>query len=134
MPEVSGFSIASHLLDPSRKSLEVIAISGHFTPLQAEQWTGLGAICVAKGSNFWVKFADALIELCPSMANILKQMRAFDAEVRERTTILLVDDDISVRDFLSSRFDKLGVKPVIAPNGVIALMLAKQKKSCRDHH
>jgi YesN/AraC family two-component response regulator len=34
MPEVSGFSIASHLLGPSRKSVEVIAISGHFDKLE----------------------------------------------------------------------------------------------------
>jgi CheY-like chemotaxis protein len=128
MPETSGFSIASHLVDPSRKSIEgVIAISGQFNPFETERWERLGATCVKKGRSFWVEFADALIYLYPSRANLLKQMYIFDAEVRKRNTILLVDDDRSTRDFLASRFVKRGVEPIAATNGVIAFNLAKRE-------
>jgi CheY-like chemotaxis protein len=127
MPAAGGFSVASHLREQSKKSVEVIAISGHFGPPEAERWAGLGALCVDKGSNFWVKFADALIELCPSLANISEQMGAFDAEVRTQATVLLVDDDKSTRDFLSNRFKILGIDPLVAPNGVRALQLAKSE-------
>ena len=41
LPEVIGFSVASHL-DPSGKSVPVIAISGHFTPLEVERWGSAG--------------------------------------------------------------------------------------------
>jgi CheY-like chemotaxis protein len=127
MPETSGFSIASHLVDPSRNSIEVIAISGRFNPFETEQWEGLGATCVNKGRTFWVEFADALIDLCPCRANLLKQMLTFDTEVRKRTTILLVDDDRSTRDFLTNRFDMLGVQPITAPTGTKAFKLAKRE-------
>lgn len=126
MPEINGFSIASGLLDPAMRSIEVIAISGHFTPLEAEEWRGLGATCVNKGASFWVQFAEALIELFPNLSNVFDQMRAFDAEVRKRVTVLLVDDDKSITDFLSSRFYKLGVEPIVAPNGIEAFRLAKR--------
>jgi CheY-like chemotaxis protein len=128
MPETSGFSIASHLVDPSRKSIGVIAISRQFNPSESKRWEGLGATCVNKGRNFWVEFAGALIDLCPSRANLLKQMLAFDSEVRKRTTILLVDDDRSTRDFLTIRFDKLGVEPITASTGTKAFRLAKQER------
>jgi DNA-binding response OmpR family regulator len=84
MPETTGFSVASHLVDLSRKSMEVIAISGRFNAFETERWEGLGATCVNKGKPFWVEFADALIDLCPSRANLLKQMLTFDTEVRKR--------------------------------------------------
>jgi hypothetical protein len=67
--------------------MKVIAISGHFTPLEVERWGVLGATCVAKGSDFWAKFANALFEV--SSTNILNEMCAFDARVRKRTAVLL---------------------------------------------
>jgi CheY-like chemotaxis protein len=127
MPETNGFSVASHLVDPSRKSIEVIAISGRFNAFETERWEGLGATCVNKGKTFWVEFADALIDLYPSRANLLKQMLTFDTEVRKRTTILLADDDRSTRVFLRGRFDMLGVEPITAPTGTKAFKLAKRE-------
>jgi CheY-like chemotaxis protein len=87
MPETNGFSIASHLVDPSRKSIGVIAISGQFNPFETERWVGLGATCVNKGRHFWAEFAGALINLCPGRANLLKHMLTFDTEVRKQTGI-----------------------------------------------
>ena len=124
MPEATGFSVASHL-DPTGKLMKVIAISGHFTPLEVERWGALGATCVAKGSDFWAKFANALFEV--SSTNILNEMCAFDARVRKRTAVLLVDDDKSTTDFLSSRLDKLGVESVVASNGVTAFEIVKSE-------
>jgi len=105
--------------------MKVIAISGHFTPLEVERWGVLGATCVAKGSDFWAKFANALFDV--SSTNILNEMCAFDARVRKRTAILLVDDDKSTTDFLSSRLDKLGAEPVVASNGVTAFEIVKSE-------
>jgi CheY-like chemotaxis protein len=41
--------------------------------------------------------------------------------------VVLVDDDKSTTDFLSSRLDQLGVESVVASNGVTAFEIAKSE-------
>ena len=125
MPEPGGFSIALHLVDDqSGRPINVVAISGHFSPFKIDIWKGIGAICVQKGNNFWSEFIGALIDLCPTRAYVLRRVSSIGAEVRTRSTILLVDDDRSTRNFLANRLSKLGMEPIVAPNGAKALKLA----------
>ena len=111
MPEADGLTVCARLLDPSRKSLNVVVVTGSRETETAERAEGFGAYYVRKGPKFWSGLGVALTQLFPSMAERIKELDQPSAgvEMRQRPRVLVIDDDFAIQQFLSSRLDKCGV-------------------------
>jgi CheY-like chemotaxis protein len=116
MPEADGLTVCARLLDPSRRSLNVIVVTGSREADTVERCEGFGACYVRKGPGFWNGLRDALTGIFPSMAERIKELQEepTGAEMRERPRVLVIDDDPAIMKFLSSRLDKCGVKLLFA--------------------
>jgi CheY-like chemotaxis protein len=112
MPEADGLTVCARLLDSSKKSLNVVVVTGSREAKTIERCQGFGAFYVRKGPEFWSGLEAALIETFPRMADSIKDLhgRRRGAEVRERPRVLIIDDDLSIKQFLDSRLDKCGVE------------------------
>jgi CheY-like chemotaxis protein len=129
MPEADGLSVCAHVLDSSRKDLNVIVVTGGRDPETLERCEGFGAFYVRKGPEFWRELASALAELFPEMAHRIKELevRSVGNEIRKRPRVLLIDDDADVEAFLSSRLSKYGVDLLYASDAVQGYRMA-----CRE--
>lgn len=129
MPEVDGLSVCAHLLDPDKRPMNVIVVSGSRDPDMIERCEGFGARFARKGPNFWNDLDSALAEICPEIADGILQPGAHNAmpEIRTRPRVLLVDDDNDVNRFLSSRLEKCGIEMVYASDASQGYRIA-----CRD--
>ena len=127
MPEVDGLSVCARLLDPERRPLNVIVITGGRNPDMLERCEGLGAHYARKGPNFWNDFQSSLAEIHPRMAGRIRQSGADAPVVRRQPRMLLVDDDSDVSRFLTSRLEKCGIELQYANNAPLAFRMA-----CRD--
>jgi CheY-like chemotaxis protein len=116
MPEADGLTVCARLLDPSRRSLNVVVVTGSREADTVERCEGFGACYVRKGPGFWNGLGGALSGLFPSMAERIKELQEqpTNAEMRERPRVLVIDDDFAIMKFLSSRLDKCGVKLLFA--------------------
>ena len=116
MPEADGLTVCARLLDPSRRSLNVVVVTGSREADTVERCEGFGAYYVRKGPGFWNALHNALTRLFPSMAEQIKELQeqSTGAEMRERPRVLVIDDDFMIMEFLSSRLDKCGVKLLFA--------------------
>jgi CheY-like chemotaxis protein len=116
MPEADGLTVCARLLDPSRRSLNVVVVTGSREPDTVERCEGFGACYVRKGVGFWNSLGVALAGLFPSMADRIKelQQQPTGAEMRERPRVLVIDDDAMIMKFLSSRLEKCGVVMLFA--------------------
>lgn len=116
MPEADGLTVCARLLDPSKRSLNVVVVTGSRETETVERCEGFGAYYVRKGPEFWSGLGVALTELFPGMADRIKKLdqQPMRAEMRERTRVLVIDDDPAVKQFLSSRLDKCGVELLFA--------------------
>ena len=116
MPEADGLTVCARLLDPSRRSLDVIVVTGSRAADTIQRCEGFGACYVRKGPGFWNGLGAALTGLFPSMAERIKglQEQPTGAELRERPSVLVIDDDVAIMKFLSTRLDKCGVELLFA--------------------
>jgi CheY-like chemotaxis protein len=116
MPEADGLTVCARLLDPSKRSLNVVVVTGSRETETVERCEGFGAYYVRKGPEFWSGLGVALTELFPGMADRIKELdqRPMRAEMRERSRVLVIDDDPAIEQFLSSRLDKCGVELLFA--------------------
>jgi CheY-like chemotaxis protein len=116
MPEADGLTVCARLLDPSRRSLNVVVVTGSRETETAERCEGLGAFYVRKGPDFWSGLGFALTELFPRMADRIKELhhQPIAAKMRERSCVLVIDDDFAVKEFLSSRLGKCGIELLFA--------------------
>jgi CheY-like chemotaxis protein len=116
MPEADGLTVCARLLDPSRRSLNVIVVTGSREAETVERCEGFGAWYIRKGPGFWNGLGDALTELFPGMAERIKglQERPTGAELRARPRVLVIDDEVLIMKFLSTRLDKCGVELLFA--------------------
>ena len=116
MPEADGLTVCARLLDPSRRSLDVIVVTGSQAADTIQRCEGFGACYVRKGPGFWNGLGAALTGLFPSMAERIKglQEQPTGAELRERPRVLVIDDDVAIMKFLSTRLDKCGVELLFA--------------------
>jgi CheY-like chemotaxis protein len=116
MPEADGLTVCARLLDPSKRALNVIVVTGSRETEAAERCEGFGAFLVRKGPDFWNGLGSALIELFPRMADRIKELhhQPIRSKMRERPCVLMIDDDPSVKQFLSSRLAKGGVELLFA--------------------
>jgi CheY-like chemotaxis protein len=120
MPEADGLSVCARLLQPGRKPMVVIVVSGGTDPETAERCESFGSFYAHKGPAFWKTLAAALTTAFPHMADAIQDrtMLSKGAEVRNRPRVLLVDDDPEVGLYLSSRLAKCGVDMLQAVDGV----------------
>jgi CheY-like chemotaxis protein len=117
MPEADGLTVCARLLEPSRRSLNVVVVTGSREAQTLERCEGFGAYYVRKGPEFWSGLGVALTELFPRMADRIKDLhQPMRAEMRERSRVLVIDDDPAIKQFLSSRLGKCGVELLFAPD------------------
>jgi CheY-like chemotaxis protein len=115
MPEADGLTVCARLLDSSRKALNVVVVTGSREGETVERCAGFGAFYVRKGPGFWGSFESALTELFPHMASSIKRLqKPAEAAVWERSRVLVIDDDFTIKQFLASRLDKCGVELLFA--------------------
>jgi len=118
MPEADGLTVCARLLDPSKRALNVVVVTGSRDIVTAERCEGFGAFYVRKGPDFWSGLSSALTELFPRMAHKIRELhfQPIRQKVRERSRVLMIDDDFAVQQFLSSRLAKGGVELLFAPD------------------
>jgi CheY-like chemotaxis protein len=118
MPEADGLAVCARLLDPTKKSLNVVVVTGGWEQEAIERCEGFGAFYVRKGPEFWKGLAVALIETFPRMTDRLKELLVHPtgAEARKRPRVLVIDDDPDIETFLTSRLGKRGVETLYAPD------------------
>jgi CheY-like chemotaxis protein len=116
MPEADGLTVCARLLDPSKRSLNVVVVTGSRETETIERCEGFGAAYVRKGPQFWSSLGSALTGAFPHMADRIKGLsgQGTGAEIRERSRVLVIDDDFAIKHFLSSRLEKCGVELLFA--------------------
>jgi CheY-like chemotaxis protein len=116
MPEADGLTVCARLLEPSKRSLNVVVVTGSRETETVERCEGFGAYYVRKGPEFWSGLGAALSELFPRMTDRIKELNPQSAgpELRERPRVLVIDDDFAIMKFLSSRLAKCGVELLFA--------------------
>jgi CheY-like chemotaxis protein len=129
MPEADGLTVCARLLDSSKKSLNVVVVTGSRETETIERCHGFGAFYVRKGPEFWNSLGNALTETFPGMAGKLKGLsgRTGAADIRARSRVLIIDEDFSIKHFLFSRLEKCGVELLFASNIPQGFRMA-----CRD--
>ena len=129
MPALDGLSVCVSLLDPGRKPLEVIVMTGGGEGETMERCDSLGTFFVRKGPDFWDNLKAALVEIYPELLGKIDEFpAAAGAEVRARPRVLVVDDDRDVERFLASRLGKFGIDTLYAPDAAQALRIAGREK------
>jgi len=129
MPEVDGLSVCAQLLDPDRAPLHVVVVTGSRDTETMERCESFGAFYTRKGSAFWSDLEQALVEVYPALESRIKHsavVRA-TAAVPQLPRVLLVDDDVNIRDFLTSRLRKYGIDVLYAADATQGYRMA-----CRD--
>jgi CheY-like chemotaxis protein len=114
MPEADGLTVCSRLLDHSTRPMpmDVVVVTGSLDTETAERCRGFGAFYVRKGPEFWSGLEAALTKIFPHMADSIREMHGsrVGAEMRVRPRVLVIDDDLAIKHFFSSRLDKCGVE------------------------
>jgi CheY-like chemotaxis protein len=130
MPEADGLTVCARLLDPSKRSLNVVVVTGSRDTETVERCEGFGAFYVRKGPEFWSGLVLALTDVFPRMADQIDKLRRqpMGAEMRERPRVLLIDDDADVKEFLSSRLVKCGVELLHAVDIALGYRMACKEK------
>jgi CheY-like chemotaxis protein len=129
MPALDGLSVCVSLLDPGRKPLEVIVMTGASEAETAERCDSLGTFFARKGPDFWKSIKEALIEIYPDLAGRMEELPAPPpiAVVPQRSRVLVVDDDPDFKKFLASRLAKYGIDTLYAPDATHGFRLASKE-------
>jgi CheY-like chemotaxis protein len=130
MPEADGLTVCARLLDPSRKALNVIVVTGSRDAETVERCESYGAHYVRKGPDFWAGLAFALIQTFPNMAKRLNalQLQTRRAEIRNQPRVLVIDDDPNIATFFNSRLGKCGVDTLYAPDAPHGYRMARKEE------
>ncbi len=129
MPEADGLTVCARLLDPSKRPLDVVVVTGSRETETVDRCQGFGAFYVRKGPEFWSGLGAALTEIFPHMADRFGEFhrQRAGAEMRERPRALVIDDDIAIEQLLSSRLDKCGVELLFASDIALGYRMACRK-------
>jgi CheY-like chemotaxis protein len=130
MPLLDGLSVCTRLLEPGRKPLEVVVVTGSSDPETPERCESLGTFFGRKGPDFWKCIEAALGEIYPGIVYNTDgaPMAPPDTAVPLRPRVLVVDDDPDIGVFFSSRLDKYGVDTLYARDATQALRTAVREK------
>ena len=95
----------------------------------AERCEGFGAYYIRKGPKFWNGLGAALTELFPQLTDSIKDLRqqAVGTEMRERSRVLVIDDDLAISQFLSTRLAKCGVELLFASDIAQGFRIARRE-------
>jgi CheY-like chemotaxis protein len=101
MPLLDGLSVCTRLLEPGRKSLEVVVVTGSSDPETPERCESLGTFFGRKGPDFWKSIEGALSEIYPDLACKMEgaPLTPPDTAVPLRPRVLVVDDDPDIGVF-----------------------------------
>lgn len=126
MPEADGLSVCAHLLDPEKRPMNVIVVTGRRDSETIERCEGFGAFYAEKGPQFWGSLESTLVELFPEMADDIRTVgnRSTAVEVKTRSRVLVVDDDPEFGTFLSSRLGKHSVEMLYASDTLQGFRMA----------
>lgn len=129
MPEIDGLSACAHLLDKGSWPVDTIVITGSRNRDTLQRCEGVGARYVRKGTAFWDDLEAALADLHPRLAGKIQRLNADRGQpiVRKRPSLLLVDDDPEVLDYLTGRLKQRGLEVKNASDAEQAYQIA-----CRD--
>jgi CheY-like chemotaxis protein len=129
MPEADGLTVCARLLESSRKSMNVVVVTGSRDTETVERCDAFGAYYVRKGPKFWSSLAAALTALFPAMADRIRELdqQPMRIEMRERPRVLVIGDDPAMKQFLASRLDKCGLEPLFVPDATQGFRMA-----CRE--
>lgn len=130
MPEADGLSVCAHLLDPDKRPMDVIVVTGRRDTETVERCEGFGAFYAKKGPEFWGSLEAALAELFPEMADDIRKVGSQSAsvEMKTRSRVLVVDTDPAYGTFLSSRLAKQGVDMLYAADAQQGLRIASRDR------
>jgi CheY-like chemotaxis protein len=130
MPEVNGMSLCEKLLEPGKKPIDLVVISGNPTAETVERCEGYGASCVPKGPELWDTIQSELVEMFPGVTPkpAAVELAVGGARVSQRPRVLICDDDADVGNFLCSRLNKCGVDALFAPDGVAGYRIARSER------
>jgi CheY-like chemotaxis protein len=114
MPEADGLTVCARLLDPSKRALNVVVVTGSRETETVERCGALGAFYVRKGPDFWSGLSSALTDLFPPMADKIKELhhQPIRKKMRERPCILVIDDDFA--GINNATFDSTERSPSVA--------------------
>jgi CheY-like chemotaxis protein len=129
MPALDGLSVCVSMLEPGRRPVEVIVITGGGEAETPERCDSLGTFFARKGPDFWNGINAALVEIYPDLLDKIEEFpAAAGAEVHVRPRVLVVDDDPDFERFLASRLAKYSVDTLYAPDATQALRIAGREK------
>lgn len=129
MPEVDGLSLCWRLLEPGKKALDVIVVTGKSDSETIERCEGFGATYGHKGPELWNIVQSALIRKFPDMATRTEtELSPIRSHVPERSRILMIDDDPDVGIFLGSRLRKAGVDMLFTTDGILGFRVARRER------
>lgn len=129
MPELDGLSLCARILEPNRKGIDVIVMSGAPEDETFERCQSFGATYARKGPELWSTVRATLSKMFPGATMRPQESTKPDpTSVRERPLILVLDDDPDVAKFLVSRLRKCGVDAVHASDGREGYALAVREK------
>lgn len=130
MPQVDGLSLCARLLEPDRKGVDVVVITGNCQPEIIARCEAFGIIHVQKGPELWGIVRSALLELFSDRISPQSEIvaRTKRSEMHDRPRVLIVDDDPDVGRFLCSRLRKYGLDTLLAPNGAAGYLMARDDK------
>jgi CheY-like chemotaxis protein len=129
MPELDGLSLCSTLLQPDRKGIDVIVVSGSTEFETQERCEGLGATYAFKGPELWTTVRAAIKRIFPGIdVDIREPDAAPPPRLRTRPLVLVIDDDPDVGEFLASRLRKCGAEVALALDGRQGYHLAVREK------
>lgn len=128
MPALDGLSVCARLLDPGRKALEVVVITGGGEAETVERCDSLGTFFARKGPHFWKGIMQALTEIYPDLLERTAALSPPQAAVPQRPRVLVVDDDPDYEKFLASRLAKYGIDTLYAADAIHACRIAGKDK------
>jgi CheY-like chemotaxis protein len=130
MPGADGLSVCAQLLEKDRHPLNVVLITANEKQENLERCEGFGVSYVRKGPEFWTDFVRALSVTFPLMADKLNELglRPRNKIINSRPRILIIDEDPSVKGFLSSRFNKYSVDGLFALSALLGFRIARREQ------
>ncbi len=128
LAEIDGLSVCQRLLEPGKKPVEVIVMTGSKSQETVTRCDSLGTYFIPKGSAFWTNASSLLARIYPEIADNIRNLDvpAMGAEMRLSPRVLVVDDDPSVHMFLASRLAKVGVDTLYASDSVQGFRIASR--------
>src|ERR1700722_1759994 len=128
MPEVDGLSALGYLREISKNSIHVMIVTGNPGREIMRACEEYDVSCICKGRGFWIELETCLVMLYPQREAEIRRSRKGSAqvEVRKRPRVLLVDDDIGVKNFFFHHFQKLGAEVIYASDGVTGYWKARR--------